>query len=375
MQAAKFKIASLKMGKSWLAMLIASVQLFVVVSSAPAGSNTKADNKALSKELYSNATSILVELNKHSSQSSRIVRFFGGLKSWLSDQTRTFSSALDYKDVERIRTDIVALDKLAPPKLDSLLDRGQMRTFAKSEGTIVSGAAELRKMYDAADLRDTEIRRLREQRESLAHNRDVYASSEDTVRGLADKLGNEIGNVPFNIAFLYKGKSLPMSWYDLSEELRPALADRVSAADAAIKRYNAEIANAERDLSTFNELRSAIGRMWNGSTLAPSQIEIDSLRQKVRNETEHTLRSADQMRREAAEIRDHNAKIDAIQRIMSLGSSLGDLYNAGKALGRQNTKDDSPNSIRIGPGIDSSNSSSSPPSSTPSASGPRQYRN
>ncbi|MBA7465639.1 hypothetical protein ES707_00809 [subsurface metagenome] len=363
------------MGKSWLAMLIASVQLFVVVSSAPAGSNTKADNKALSKELYSNATSILVELNKHSSQSSRIVRFFGGLKSWLSDQTRTFSSALDYKDVERIRTDIVALDKLAPPKLDSLLDRGQMRTFAKSEGTIVSGAAELRKMYDAADLRDTEIRRLREQRESLAHNRDVYASSEDTVRGLADKLGNEIGNVPFNIAFLYKGKSLPMSWYDLSEELRPALADRVSAADAAIKRYNAEIANAERDLSTFNELRSAIGRMWNGSTLAPSQIEIDSLRQKVRNETEHTLRSADQMRREAAEIRDHNAKIDAIQRIMSLGSSLGDLYNAGKALGRQNTKDDSPNSIRIGPGIDSSNSSSSPPSSTPSASGPRQYRN
>ncbi|WP_025032479.1 hypothetical protein [Bradyrhizobium sp. DOA9] len=329
-------------------LVILFLMVLAPTASAKEQQRTTDGTGAIGKKIVDSAVSILAELNKHTPESSRIVQFFSGVSKWLSDQTKPSKSFLDYKDVERVRVDIEKLDKLSPAQLEPLMSRPSLRRFATAgETTVISGSAELRKMQQAVDVRRNEIHALERQRDDLTRTREAYATTEATAREVADRIGRELGNVPLNIVVLFEGHSLPMSWYDLSQELQPALWDRVRAADAALKRYDAEIASAERDLKTFTEAREALDRIWNVPVAASSPSAIGDLQVKMKNDIQATVTSANEMRKEAAAIRDHNARIAAIQKLMSIGKNLGDLYQAGKALSKKSADDSGPNNTLI----------------------------
>src|SRR5581483_7358914 len=237
----------------------------------------------MAEKVRDSAAAVATEIAKHVKDPSPLLSYLDSFKTWLDEQTGSFKSMVEWSDVERVTNNVKWLDGLNPPKLESLFAKSRLAEYAMSgDSTIVTGAAALRRMQNASDRRTAEIQQLKDQKTKLVELRDTYSKADETIGKISDKLEALVGNVPVEIACLIEGHSLPMSWYDLSEELRPVMAAGADAAKGAIDRLDAEISSDETDLKSFNEARTLIGMVWNDVAAAPGANSINELQRQMK---------------------------------------------------------------------------------------------
>jgi hypothetical protein len=300
----------------------------------------KGSNDRFNEEVRKNAKSVvkvvrdeIKKLNRPNSITNTIKKFKRDVDDWIDHETYTVTSYVDFADLERIDKDTSVL-KAIDPRVDSLLSKKRLDLIHKvGDPTVLTGAEELRKLQRASDVRGAEISQLEDSRHNLQLLRDGYEDTEKTARAISDKLGDKVGNAAIEIYCLYNGRNFGLSWFDLSEEMVPALQDRVTAADAALKALDASISFAKRDLKEFDTVRNFVAQIYErpGSTAGPTNI--GDINKEMVSASKEAKRIADEYRRQADEIRAANARIAGIQRLLGLGKSLADLTGAthGKA--------------------------------------------
>jgi hypothetical protein len=106
----------------------------------------------------------------------------------------------------------------------------------------------------------------------------------ETAEKLSQRSEHLIGDAAIEIFSLgTTGKSFSVSAILFEAEVIPALNDRAGEARALVGRYDKVIAAAEKDLSVFNDARSAIAQfLWSDSNISEAQKEsIQQLERKM----------------------------------------------------------------------------------------------
>jgi hypothetical protein len=196
------------------------------------------------------------------------------------------------------------------------------------EPNVATGAAELKKLQRASDQREAEIESLVASRSDLKELSDGYASTEATARKISEKLGDNVGDSAIEIYCLYNGRNFGLSWFDVAENIVSALQDRVSAANAALKRLDDAIAFAKADRRQYDTVRNAFQKGYSDLGKSPGLDSVKELRKETAQSSEAAVELANTYRQQAEDIRKENARVAGIQRLLGLGKSLADLYGA-----------------------------------------------
>lgn len=277
--------------------------------------------------------SVLVELYKFKANPTTLFQFLEAAKSKLDDQSVTFNSFVDMKDVEEVGKQIAAFDRILPKELDPLNSATAIHRIAgPSEGNLSGGAAQLDRLQTAEAERSREIQVLKQARDELATMAEDHKKTFELARDVTERVEKHVDDPAFAIAALVGGKNYPLSWLDLETELVPALSARADASKNALERFDAAIKIAENDLEGFREARHLADTLWNDPLASTAADQIQRLQHQMAKETETAIAAANQLRRQASSIRDHNAGIDAVQRLLTIGSKLATLgANAQKS--------------------------------------------
>lgn len=223
--------------------------------------------------------------------------------------------------------------KTPPPPL---FTRDQIRQIAlsKAEGTPNGNQEEKRRLRKARDERKVEIENLSMQKSELESIVSEFRKQEALMQDLTNHISKHMLTPEVEFISRLNGFSVALSWGDLEASVLPAMAERLEVGETALRRLESLIAAASDDLKHFSEGIIFVEFLFpeNGLTISedyagpnpmilPGQ-RIKELQQIISSTQAKAKSQADQLRKEAAEIRAANSRIDRLAGLLSLVGNL-----------------------------------------------------
>ncbi|MHB9446434.1 hypothetical protein ACYG9R_06635 [Mesorhizobium sp. RSR565B] len=338
-------------------MLAVALKLFLFGFAAAEASEWQDTSLEWAKKAGDAGSKVAKLIREPSPFVTALNKVYGNAKKLKTVTDKTFVSD---KDLEQLDTDRRTLDQVEPPLPESLNSRATYEKIAgETDGTVQGGLDQLDRLREASKTRSDEITKLKSDREKVAELEGQYGDAVVTAEKLSKESDKLVGDFPIEFTSqLATGQSFGLSWLTYSTEVIPALQDRHDAAKAAVARYDTVIAAAEKDLKGFDASREYAGKVWTEvassvTGLDPtaigglSSVQLQAMARAIAEGNAATLKAAEELRKEAEAIREHNASISRIQMIVNLGRlGLSAADNSGNKSAETSA---TPNSIRIDP--------------------------
>jgi hypothetical protein len=253
---------------------------------------------------------------------------------------------IDEKSLEKIADDSNKLDHIFPTSLEPIDNPAAIRRFAlggKDKGTLIGSTKELERLQVESSKRSEEITKLTGERNSLAELAGTYKASVEKAQVLSEKIGKLASDPLVEFMGRIGGKSVALSWAQFETEVVPALAERQAAAERGVSRFDAQIASATKDLKGFDEARLFSAAIFSGnpnfgnganyglgSFPSIADVDIKALSQEMGTNTQAALKVANELQKEANNIRRDNAQLAKYRQFLGiLGAGLNLAQQAG----------------------------------------------
>lgn len=299
----------------------------------------------ISKELGDWATTFAKTSNKVSPITKALATAADKLKKSIALDTITDKTMISFEDLERLDAERQTMDKVMPPTLETMNSKEAYKEIVgniETPATYQSGLEELNKLDEAEKQRGRTIGRLEENREKLQKIAQSYQQDAEVGARISERLNKLVEEHPeLDTFFVLTGMGhLSLTALGYETEFLPALIDRASSAEEAVKRYDTAIKAAKDDLKRFNDLKSYFRRIYRvdpGAVdplkLNPRAIDINpgvagNKLEEARQATAKTHEIAAALQAEADRINAHNAKISRIQGFIGLARASIELGRA-----------------------------------------------